>query len=124
MENENGYLKLARVFIVRVYCGKDRKTLTLFTVIRYNPHGVPVMRLCSNFTSNYKGPPITEWRGTPDRSSTPLILTGETHSTWRKTCPSATLSTINLIWSSLGSMFMLHPYMSYNRHLSSRFPHQ
>ena len=32
-----------------------------------------------------------------------IILTGENQSTWRKTCPSAVLSTINPTWTGLGS---------------------
>jgi hypothetical protein len=31
-----------------------------------------------------------------------MILTGENRSTWRKTCPSATLSTTNYTWIDLG----------------------
>jgi hypothetical protein len=31
-----------------------------------------------------------------------MILAGEQRSTWRKTCPSATTSTNNLTWSTLG----------------------
>jgi len=56
--------------------------LTIFAVIWYNLHGIPVMRFGSNFANNYKGPPITEWRGASDRSSTPMMLTGENKTTW------------------------------------------
>jgi hypothetical protein len=32
-----------------------------------------------------------------------ITLTGKNQSTWRKTCPSSVLSTINPTWTSLGS---------------------
>jgi hypothetical protein len=35
-------------------------------------------------------------------SNNGMTVTGEKHRTWRKTCPSATLSTKNPTWTALG----------------------
>jgi hypothetical protein len=36
-------------------------------------------------------------------SQSGIILTGENQRTWRKTCPSPTLSTTNLTWIDMGT---------------------
>jgi hypothetical protein len=41
-------------------------------------------------------------------SSGGMILTGENRRTWRKSCPSATLSTTNRTWTDLGENSVLH----------------
>jgi hypothetical protein len=61
--------------------------------------------------------PVSTWISTPHlahycsfprlymsiESHSEIILTGENQVTWRKTCPSATLSTTNPTWTEPGS---------------------
>jgi hypothetical protein len=47
-----------------------------------------------------------------------MILTGENQRTWRKICPSATLSTTNPIWIDTGMNLGLHGERPLTNHLN------
>jgi hypothetical protein len=54
------------------------------------------------------------------RSRGGIILTGGNRITWRKTCPSATLSTTNLTWTDQGANPCLRGLRPATNHLSHR----
>jgi hypothetical protein len=76
------------------------------------------VRPCLCRTADANGPIVHPTDDIWMWSNCGITMTGENRRTWRKTCPSATLSTTNPTWAALGANSALHGEKPVTNHLS------